>query len=143
MRKPTTSPAVSGRTTLHRPSRRSGRPSGAGRAGPLHGDLDAPVLRPALRRVVRGYRMRVAEPLGRDDVRVDALRHQVGDDVAGAPRRQGQIVVDPGPLQWRSDRQIVGVAVDDDLSVLQPSELGDDIVAELRLAGGAELIAAL
>ena len=62
---------------------------------------------------------------------------------AGSPRRQGQIVVDPGPLQGRSDRQIVGVAVDDYLGVLQPGELGDDVAAELRLAGGAELIAAL
>jgi hypothetical protein len=53
------------------------------------------------------------------------------------------LVVDPGPLQWRSDRQNVGVAIDNDLCVLQPGELGDDIVAELRLAGGAKLITAL
>ena len=124
-------------------SRPPARRLGAGRSGPLDGDLDAPVFRPVRRRVVRGDRMRIAKPFGRDDVRVDALRHQVGDNIAGSPRRQGQIVVDPSPLQWRSDRQIVGVAVDDDLSVLQPGELGDDIVAKLRLAGGAELIAAL
>src|SRR5436309_293665 len=43
---------------------------GAGRSGPLHGDLDAPVFHSVRPRVVRGIRMRVAEPLGRDDVRV-------------------------------------------------------------------------
>jgi hypothetical protein len=35
-------------------------------------DLDAAVLRAVLRGVVRGDGMRVAEPLGRDDVGVDA-----------------------------------------------------------------------
>ena len=87
--------------------------------------------------------MGVTKPLGRDDVRIDALGHQKGDNIAGSPRGQGQIVVDPGALQLRPDRQIVGVAVNDDFGVLQPGELGDDVAAELGLAGRAELITAL
>src|SRR5260221_7789269 len=48
--------------------------SGGG-ARSLHGDFDAAVRRPALWRIVRRGRMRVAEALGRNDVGVDALRH--------------------------------------------------------------------
>ena len=50
----------------------------------LQHDLDAAVLRAAVRRVVRGDRMRVAEPLGRDDVGVDALRGEVRHDIVGS-----------------------------------------------------------
>src|SRR5215469_1630194 len=52
-------------------------------AGAFQHDLDAAVLCPAIRRVVRRDRMRVAEPFGRDDVRVDALRLEIRDDVVG------------------------------------------------------------
>jgi hypothetical protein len=59
---------------------RSARASGA---GAFEHDLDATVLGAAVRRVVRVNRMRFAEPLGRDDVRVDALRSEIRDDIVG------------------------------------------------------------
>ena len=68
-------------------------------AGALHHDLNAAVLRPAVRRIVRGDGMRVAEPLGGDDVRVDALRLEIRDDVIGAARGQVDVVGNPRPLQ--------------------------------------------
>ena len=49
------------------------RCQGASGAGAFEHDLDAAVLRAALRRVVAGDWMRVAEAFGRDDVGVDAL----------------------------------------------------------------------
>src|ERR1700741_4401045 len=52
----------------------------------LYGDDDTPVLRPARWRVIRGDGMSIAEALGRDDVRVDALRDQVGHDLTGPSR---------------------------------------------------------
>src|SRR5882757_8262082 len=42
--------------------------------GSLDGDFYAPVGRPALRRVVRGDRVGLAEAFGRNDVGVDPLR---------------------------------------------------------------------
>ena len=88
-------------------------------AGPFEHDLDAAVLRAALRRLVRGDRMGVAEALGRDDVGVDALRGQIGDDVAGSARGQVDVIGNTRPLQAGSNQLVVCIAIDDDLGVLQ------------------------
>jgi len=73
-------------------------PAGASGAGAFHDDLDAAVLGPAVGRVVRGDRMCVAKPLGRQDIRIDALRAEIGDDIVGPPRGQIDVVLDARPL---------------------------------------------
>ena len=67
---------------------------------------------------------------------------QIGHDGAGAARRQCQVVVDPGPLQFGPDRRVIGIAIDDDCRVGQAFEPGNDVVRQLGLASGAQLIAA-
>jgi hypothetical protein len=42
--------------------------------------------------------MRVAEPLDREDVRVEALGAKIGDDVVSQARGEVDIVIYPGPL---------------------------------------------
>ena len=63
--------------------------------------------------------MRVAKPLARNNVRIDALRGEIRHDIVGPARGQIDVVGNACPLQRRSDLQIVGVSVDDDLGVLQ------------------------
>src|SRR5215472_13902426 len=107
-------------------------------AGTLNGDLDAAVLCPALRRIVRGDGSGVAEALGRNIGRRNALRYQKSRHIGGPPRRQRQIVRDPLLLQRGPDWKIVGIAIDDDFGVRgKVPELRDDVVGELRLTGGA------
>ena len=60
-------------------------PSGA---RTLNGDFHPAVLRPALWRVIRGDRSRVADPLGRNDVGIDPLRDQKIDNRRRPSRRQ-------------------------------------------------------
>src|SRR5207245_5107322 len=61
--------------------------------GPLLlGDLDAPVLRPALLRAVAGYRVRLAPALGRDPRRLDAALDHIFADRVGASLRTPQAV---------------------------------------------------
>src|SRR5215467_5237326 len=86
--------------------------------------------------------MGVAEPLGRNDVGVDALRGQIGDDIAGPARGKIDVVLDARLLQRGADRLVVGVAVDDDLGVLQILQLRDVLIERL-LAVSAELVAPL
>src|SRR5216683_3182217 len=109
-------------------------------ARPLDCDFNPAILCPALRCIVRSNRSGVAHPFGRDDVGVDALRYEERYDGSGPPRRQHQIIGNALALQRGSDRQIVGVAVDYDFGVLEASELGNDVVGKLGLAGGTELL---
>ena len=60
--------------------RERSRPTGPGSAAESDDDHRAPVLRPAVGRLVRGDRLGAAAALGRDPARVDAVpRHQVRD----------------------------------------------------------------
>src|SRR5437899_9987248 len=68
-------------------------------------DLDAPVLRPTLGRLVARDRLRLAVAARRDARRVDPMCDHVVADGVGPPRRQALIV------RVRPDR--VGVAFDD------------------------------
>ena len=86
--------------------------------------------------------MSVAEAFGRDDVRVDALRLEIRDDIVGAARGQIDVVGDAASLQRRADRQIVGIPVNDDLRVLHGLQPWHVSVQRL-LAVGTELVAAL
>ena len=70
--------------------------------------------------------MRVAEPLGRNDVAVDTLRLEIRGDVIGPTRRQIDIVGDADTLQARSDGLVVGIPIDDDLGVSQGLQTGED-----------------
>ena len=108
----------------------------------LDGNFDPAVLCPALRRIVRGDRPRVTDPLGRNNVGIDPLRDQKAGDCGGPARRQHQIVRNALPLEIPPNRRIVRIAINDDFGVLQPLEFGDNIIGELRLAGGNKLIAA-
>src|SRR5271165_1989032 len=114
----------------------------SGRAGTLHGDFDTAVCRAALRGVVGGYRVRFAETLGRNDVGVDALGDQEGRHGGRPPRRQNEVIRDPLALQLRTYRSVVGVAIYDNLDILQTPQPRDDVVGDLGLPGGAELKAA-
>src|SRR5205809_95421 len=116
---PSAAPIIGG------PSSRSA--SDGGRAGPLNGDFDASIRRPALRRVIRSFRMSLAEAFGRNDIGVDALRHQEGYYRRRAACRQHQIVGNTLSLQRGSDGRIVGIAVDDYLGVLETPQLWGDI----------------
>ena len=112
-------------------------------AGSLDGDFDATVRPPALLRVIRGFRMGLAEALGRNDIRVDALRHEKGHYRSGAPGRQHQVVGDTLSLQGWRDRRVVRASVNDHFRTLETRQLSSDIVGEFRLAGLAELETAL
>src|SRR5690242_11943426 len=83
----------------------------SGRARTLHGDLDPAVCRAALRGVVGGDRMGVAETLGRNDVGVDPLRDQEVRHGGRTPGRQNEIIRDSLALQLGTYRGIVGVPV--------------------------------
>src|SRR6516225_3934246 len=102
-------------------------------------DFDAAVLRAALRRVVGGHRMRVAESLCRENIRVDTLPAEIGDDVVGPPGRQVDVVLDAGLLQCGAEGQIVGIAEDNHFCFLQILQARDVLAARLR-AARAELI---
>src|SRR5208337_2629175 len=93
-------------------------------AGALDHDFDAAVLRPTLLGGVWRERVRVAEPFGRNDLGVDALRHKVRDHVIGTFRRQIEVVCDAFALQRRSYRLVVGMAVHDDSDVLEGLQAG-------------------
>ena len=86
--------------------------------------------------------MGVAEALGRDDVWVDPLRDQEGRDSRRPPRRQNEIIRDPLALQLGTYGGVVGIAVYDNLGILQTPQPRDDVVGDLGLPGGTHLKAA-
>src|SRR5689334_24824581 len=86
--------------------------------------------------------MSLAEAFGRNDIGVDALRHQEGYHRRRAACRQHQIVANTLSLQRGSNGRIVGISVNDDFGVLETPQLRGDIVREFRLASLAELEAA-
>ena len=83
--------------------------------------------------------MRLAETFGRQDIGVDTLRPKIRHDVIRPTRRQIDVVRDARPLQCRSDRQVVGKSVHDNLGILQRPQLRD-ILVERRFALRAELV---
>ena len=88
--------------------------------------------------------MRIAKALGRNAGRRDALGYQKIRHVGGPPRRQHQIVGNALLLQRGSDRQIVGVPVDDDFRGRRETfQLRDNVFGELGLTGGAKPVTAL
>src|SRR3954452_9559762 len=112
------------------------------------GELHAPVLRPPLRGVVRRDRAGLAVPLGREQLRLEALRREEVLDVLGAPLRQHLVAGDAFTPQRRADRRGVGVAAHVDLVLRARRELlgqlGDDLLARgghLPLARREEQVA--
>jgi hypothetical protein len=63
-------------------------PSVSLRRRSFQNDLNASILSPALRRIIRRYQTRFAESFGRPDIGVEALRTKIRDNVGGSPRRE-------------------------------------------------------
>jgi len=86
-------------------------------AGALHHDFDAAVFRAAVRRVVRGDRMRVAEALAEITLALTPCDSKYATTLSA--RREDKSMLLAMPARCRPDRLVLGIAVDDDLGVLQ------------------------
>ena len=73
--------------------------------------------------------MRVAETLRREQVRIDPLALEVLRHRVGAHRRQLQVGGDPHARQFRSNRDVIGVAGNDDTGILQTVSVGASLLS--------------
>src|SRR5215471_15438413 len=92
-----------GRSPSPSPDHSSTLPITASGAGAGQGEFDAPILGPPLRRVVRGNRVRVAEPARRNQVRFDPLRDEEIGDGLRPLQRQLLVAFNPSCAQFGAD----------------------------------------
>src|SRR5260370_16749130 len=75
-------------------------------AGPRRYDFNAAVLRPTLRRIVRGDRVGIAETFGRKDIGVDPLGPQKRHGVNSPTPRTLDALLPSSPFQNRPARPV-------------------------------------